>query len=375
MVRLLREDKRRGRAEHDVEQHAPVAASAEPSSEAMGAAASAQWRANSRRLRNSLISLLVFCGLVVALLLAVPSLRLASKKVLAEANMAWIAAGIGLQVLSCAGYVLLFGLVFARLRRSMAVRLSLSELAINAVVSVGGLGGLALGAWVLRAGGAPVRRIAERSVLLFVLTSVPNFVAVVVFGVAMGLGLVPGSTNPLLTWLPAAAALLGIAATLALPRWADAVSERRRARGHDAPVALATVSEAVQDTVRMLRGRDPRVWGSFGYWLFNNLVLLVSFYAYGRSPAVAVVFMAYLLGMLANTLPIPGGFVAVEGGLGVMLWLYGVRPTSVIVAAVLTFRAISLWVPSLIGSVAFLSLRRELGQPLVLRGEPGVAEH
>ena len=74
--------------------------------------------------------------------------------------------------------------------------------------------------------------------------------------------------------------------------------------------------------------------------------------------------MAYLVGMLANSLPVPGGFVAVEGGLVGMLLLFGVRRPRSSIAAVLVYRAISLWVPALIGSVAFLSLRREIGKPL-----------
>jgi len=79
---------------------------------------------------------------------------------------------------------------------------------------------------------------------------------------------------------------------------------------------------------------------------------------------VWVVAMAYLVGMLANSLPIPGGFVAVEGGLVGMLVLFGVHPASVAVGAVLVYRAISLWVPAVIGSLAFLSLRNEIGKPL-----------
>ena len=77
--------------------------------------------------------------------------------------------------------------------------------------------------------------------------------------------------------------------------------------------------------------------------------------------------MAYLVGMLANSLPIPAGVVAVEGGLVGMLLLFGVRPASMVLAAVVIYRAISLWVPALIGSVAFLSLRREIGKPLAPR--------
>jgi uncharacterized membrane protein YbhN (UPF0104 family) len=47
-----------------------------------------------------------------------------------------------------------------------------------------------------------------------------------------------------------------------------------------------------------------------------------------------------------------------------MLLLFGVRPASVVVAAVLIYRVISLWVPAVIGSLAFLSLRREIGKPI-----------
>jgi uncharacterized protein (TIRG00374 family) len=74
--------------------------------------------------------------------------------------------------------------------------------------------------------------------------------------------------------------------------------------------------------------------------------------------------MAYLVGMLANSLPVPGGFVAVEGGLVGMLLLFGVRPASHVVVAVVIYRVISLWIPAVIGSLAFLSLRREIGKPL-----------
>ena len=44
-----------------------------------------------------------------------------------------------------------------------------------------------------------MERIAKRSVLIFVLTSAVNVVAVIVIGIPMWLGLLPGSRNPLLT--------------------------------------------------------------------------------------------------------------------------------------------------------------------------------
>ncbi len=314
-------------------------------------------------MRNSVISLAVFFGLVVALLLAVPGLHSVEQQI-SRASSWWVAVAVGLEVLSCVGYVVLFGLVFGMLGRRLVSRLSLSELAVNSVVSVSGVAGLALGAWVLRSKGISVRRIAKRSVLIFVLTSAVNVGAVVVIGLLMWLGLLPGSRKALLTLVPAAAALTSILGTLVLAAWARRAAARRPLEHGRWAVTLVALSGGVQDAVRLIREHDWRVLGAVAYWLFDNLALYACLAAFGGTPGVWVVAMAYLVGMLANSLPIPGGFVAVEGGLVGMLLLFGVRPDSVAVAAVLVYRAISLWIPALIGSLAFLSLRREIGKPL-----------
>jgi uncharacterized membrane protein YbhN (UPF0104 family) len=325
--------------------------------------ASDELAAHSRTLRNSIISLAVFFGLVIALLLSVPGLHTAAERI-SDANSWWVAAAIGLEALSCAGYVVLFGLVFGMLGKRLVSRLSLAELAVNSVVSVSGLAGLALGAWVLRGRGVSVERIAKRSVLIFVLTSAVNVGAVVAIGVPMWLGLLPGSRNPLLTLLPAAAALASIVGTLALAAWARRAAARRPLQHGRWAVTLVALSGGVEDAVRLIREHDWRVLGALGYWLFDNLALYACLAAFGARPSVWVVAMAYLVGMLANSLPIPGGFVAVEGGLVGMLVLFGVQPASVAVAAVLVYRAISLWLPAVVGSLAFLGLRREIGKPL-----------
>ncbi|HEY2217562.1 MAG TPA: hypothetical protein VGH21_08695, partial [Solirubrobacteraceae bacterium] len=127
----------------------------------------------SRTLRTSILSLAVFFGIYVALLLAVPDLR-SALDALSHADPSLIAAAVALELLSCAGYAILFGLVFGQLGARLSSRLSLSELAVNSVVSVSGLAGIALGAWVLRSKGISVDRIARRSVLIFVLTSAVN---------------------------------------------------------------------------------------------------------------------------------------------------------------------------------------------------------
>jgi uncharacterized membrane protein YbhN (UPF0104 family) len=319
--------------------------------------------AQSRTLRNSIISLGVFFALVVGLLTGVPGLRSAGDRI-TDANPLWIAGGVLLEVLSCLGYVVLFELVFEMLSRRMTSLLSLSELAVNSVVSVSGLAGIALGAWVLRSEGVSVERIAKRSVLIFVLTSAANVTAVIVIGVPMWLGLLPGSRNPLLTLLPAAAALATVLGVLAAAAWARRALARRKLERGRVAVVLTALGGGVFEALELIRRRDWKLLGAIAYWLFDNLVLYACLAAFGHTPSFWAVAMAYLVGMLANTIPVPGGFVAVEGGLVGMLLLFGVRPASQVLAAVVIYRAISLWIPALIGSLAFLSLRREIGKPL-----------
>jgi uncharacterized membrane protein YbhN (UPF0104 family) len=325
-----------------------------------------QWR----RLRASLVSLAVFFVIVVGLLAGVPGLRTAGERI-TDADGTWVAAAVALEALSCLSFVVLFGLVFGRLGRHLSSRLSLAELAVNSVVSVSGLGGLALGAWVLRSKGVSLERIAKRSVLLFVLTSAVNVSATAAIGLAMWVGVVPGSRNPLLTLLPATAALATILGTLAGAGWARRAAVRRRCEEGRAVVALVAIGGGVQDAVGLIRRHDWRLGGAVGYWLWDVGCLWACLAAFGASPAFWAVAMAYLVGMLANSVPIPGGFFAVEGGLVGMLVLFGVRPASVVLAAVVTYRAISLWLPALIGTAAFLSLREEIGKPL--RPQPGGA--
>ena len=64
----------------------------------------------------------------------------------------------------------------------------------------------------------PAERIASRSVAFFLLKSSVNFIAVAVLGTIMALGLVGPELSLWLTALPAAGAMLVIAAVLVVPR-------------------------------------------------------------------------------------------------------------------------------------------------------------
>jgi uncharacterized protein (TIRG00374 family) len=148
--------------------------------------------------------------------------------------------------------------------------------------------------------------------------------------------------------------------------WAGRMLKRRDdlAEGRLA-LALIALQGGVREAVELIVHGDWRLLGAVGYWLFDNLALVACLAAFGPSPSVWVVSMAYLVGMMANAVPVPGGLVAVEGGLVAMLAAFGVRPAALVLGAVLVYRAVALWVPALVGSLAFLGLRRELREPAV----------
>ena len=67
--------------------------------------------------------------------------------------------------------------------------------------------------------------------------------------------------------------------------------------------------------------------------------------------------MSYFVGMLGNTLPLPGGIGGVDGGMIGAFTAFGV-PVELAVVAVLAYRAFAFWLPTLPGAVAYLQLRR-----------------
>jgi uncharacterized protein (TIRG00374 family) len=95
--------------------------------------------------------------------------------------------------------------------------------------------------------------------------------------------------------------------------------------------------------------------GAIGYWAFDNAVLWVCFRALGHPPPIAVVASGYLIGQLGSALPLPAGIGGVDLGLIGTFALFHV-PLASATAAVLTYRAIQVWVPALLGGVSLARL-------------------
>ncbi|MDX6595169.1 MAG: putative heme transporter [Solirubrobacterales bacterium] len=314
---------------------------------------------------------LVLVGLVVALLIStLPGLDEVRDR-FANAEPIWLLALFLLEVASCLSYVVAFRGVFCtRLGWRFSYEIGMAEQGTNVLVPAGGVGGLALGAWALRQGGMSADRIARRSVAFFVLTSTPNFLCAALFGLALATGVLPGGGPLILSWALGGLAVATILLVTLLPRILDHVGpaparaeepEDRRARGgRFIRAAAGTVADGVHDAAGLLRARQPyALFGAIGYMALDVAALGAAFAAFGTTPPFAAFVFAYVIGQLGGLIPLPGGIGGIDGGLIGALTLYG-SPLSQATAAVLAYRVVQLGIPALLGSVAFVQLRRTL---------------
>lgn len=316
-----------------------------------------------RSLRNGFITLILGGALAVGLLLAVPGLKGVATTV-SHMRAGWVVVAVVLEVLSCASYVVAFLQVFDRAPFRVGARVALSEEAFGAAVSLGGVGSLAVGGWLMVERGARAGRIAERSAVLFLYTSAINVITLILAGLGLFLGL-PGPSNPLLSIVPAAVGIVVVVLFLLLPRYLDRLVRRIRP-GHR-QTFLTETAASVRDTERLMFHPDWRIVGAIGYLWFDIAVLFACFAAAsGHLPPLAPVVLAYQIAYLSNFLPVPGGIGVLDGSMIGMLVIYGLGGT-VASAATLVYHAISLWVPALWGTIAFIALQKTKKQPVILR--------
>jgi uncharacterized membrane protein YbhN (UPF0104 family) len=282
---------------------------------------------------------------------------------LAGADGGWIAAALILELVSTACFALAFHGVYDRRPSPRAsTSMSMAVQGMNIVLPSGGAGGLAVGAVLLDRAGVPRSFAASRTVALFLITSLVSFVAVVIAGFGVAVGVLSGDATLTVTLLPGIAALLLIVAVFALPRSQGQV---KRAPAGRARTALANAREYLRDGVgasaELLRSGDRLVIaGAIGYFAFDVAALAAAFQAVGPAGLpIGLLVLAYTLGHGGAIVPIPG---SAEGGLIGMFVLYGMSlPTAT--AAVLAYRALHAGVPILLGAIGLADVRRLLRDP------------
>jgi uncharacterized protein (TIRG00374 family) len=183
------------------------------------------------------------------------------------------------------------------------------------------------------------------------------------------IGVIPGSGSVLLTLVPALITAAGACLVALSPRLlralgsrgteADATGWSGRARSA-LRKGLGAAADGVDQANKLMRSRSLGVIvGSFAYMGFDIVALGFAFGAVGHVPAVGTLVLAYLIGQLGNLIPIPGGVGGTEGALIGMFVLYGVGASDA-AAAVLLYRLFQLTIPALLGTPAFVLLRRRL---------------
>ena len=156
----------------------------------------------------------------------------------------------------------------------------------------------------------------------------------------------------MLTAVPAALATLAMALAVAAAVWTPTEGTGRLR------TAGAVLGGSVRGAIEHVRSADPRLLGAFAWWGFDMAVLYGMLNAFGHAPPFAIVVVAYFIGQVANTVPVPG---AASGGLVGVLLAFGVSADLAIVA-VLAYRAVAIWIPAPIGLVALGKLRRTMAR-------------
>ena len=297
-----------------------------------------------------MIGTAALAAVLLGIALAVPDLRDALSR-LTHVSAGWLALALALEVGSCLGYVAVVRLVLRRAPAREARWLAWAEMAFGAVVPVGGAGGLAVGAWALRGWGLSWSRIANRSAVIFLLTSAVNTAVLAIAGLGVWLGIGTHRGGVVYGLLPGGIALAGLTIVCALP-FVHIPTRRTRRLGR----GLGTLAGWVRDSEALLLTRDTRLLGAPAYLLLDIAVLWACLRAVGTSPPVLALVLGYQLGYLANLIPIPGGIGVLEGGLLGALLLYGL-PATQTAAGIVLYHAIAVWVPALGGTIGFARLR------------------
>lgn len=336
-----------------------------------------------RHLQKSALKLVGYLVVAYVVLKLIPTLKQALRS-LEHVSWEWVLGAVALEVLSELGFVLAWGQIVdpqklldrdGRGRRTDD-DVAWAQLAGGLLLPGGAWGGVGVGALILHRFGVPTKLIAEREFNLSFLNTAVDALALIVFGAGLATSILAGEPRLLLTVLPAAVAATGIAAALLIASRASSHAERLHAKHPKIASALTTLANAVDDTKRLLlhRGSWTSVLGVLAYLGFDVLVLWTAFLAIHAHPVpgFAIVIMAYIIGALGGSIPLPAS-IGTIGGIAGMLILYGVAHNAAI-AAVLLHQAIGLLVPLTGGGISYAILRRRVRPIISAADNPGRAD-
>lgn len=319
-------------------------------------------------------TLAIVVVLIAAIYIVVPKLAGLEDAIalLGDARRSWLGVALLATAASFGAYVALFrgvvGESVLNLQWRESYQITMAGLAATRLFSAGGAGGIVLTYWALRKAGMRRSEAARRMVSFLVLLYAVYVLAVIVFGVLLRIGVMPGDGPVSVTIVPAGiAALVGAGALLLalVPGDLQRRLDRRTGEGRGARVLAwlarisATVAEGIRTSWRFVR--EPRegwlpLLGAVGFWATNITILWASFKSLGLAVPVGELVVGFFVGMAANLLPAPAGVGAVDGGLIGVFAVFGL-PLETVIAAVLIYRLFAFYLPVPPGIVAFFQLR------------------
>jgi uncharacterized membrane protein YbhN (UPF0104 family) len=310
-------------------------------------------------LRKALLMLGAAAAMIVSLVLLAPAFADLPDvwERLSHGSVPWLTLALVFEALSFLGHIVLFSAVAqdggSRIGLWASTQINLAGHAATRLFASAGAGGIALTAWAMRKSGMERRDVASRMTTFLVLLYGVYMGALVIGGIGLYIGVLPGGGSFAITIVPAifGAAAIGTVAAAQLVQPGE--SRVRR--------VLAPVGDGVRDARRLLRTGNAGLVGALMWWGFDIAVLWACFHAFGAAPSFAIITVAYFVGMLANTLPLPGGVGGVDGGMVGALIAFGVEPELALIA-VLAYRGFAFWLPIVPGAVAYLGLRRTVAR-------------
>lgn len=288
---------------------------------------------------------------------------------LTSVNIAYLAAGVGLELAALIAYAQLTRSVLPASPRKPGLwtlfRIDLSTLALSHVVPGGTAAGASLGFRLMVANGV-------RGTDAAFTMATQGIGSAVVLNVILWLGLIATiptrGFSPLTRYAAIAGSLLiamlaalvigltrGEARAVRVVRWVS-----RRAPFLD-EIKTGMVVNRLALRLRELGSDRSLLWRASGWaaanWLLDAASLWVFVRAFGHSMDVPGLIVAYGLANVLAALPLtPGGLGIVEGVLTPALVGFG-APGAIALLGVISWRLVNFWLPIPAGGAAYLSLK------------------
>lgn len=338
-------------------------------------------RSALKHLLGRVITYAIFLLIIFGILKLVPRIW----QDVREGNPLYVALAVPMEVLSIAGYVVLFWAVYGAAARmgtaqdadtparplslKESMQLTTSRLALGDTLPGGGATGFAVQFWALARAGFTAAQISRTTTAFLVLSNTVMTVMIMVLGVLLGTGLVAGDLHPALTWIPAAIAAAVVAVILGFA-WKGrtfvppAPDSRPALTGRFAKLrtTLRDVGDRLPpgayDAMRIIR-RPAAVGGMVTNPGFDFVAFYLGIAAVTEPIALPVMLLAYFIGQVGSLIPLPGGIGGVQG-LAIGVLVAGGMEVHSATAGVLVWTGVALGTQIVWGLWQYWGLRKSI---------------